>query len=69
MHDLVIRDASIVDGTGAPGYRGSVAIDGTRIAAVGLVPDRGTREIDAGGRVVCPGFIDVHTHSDLMLLA
>ena len=69
MHDVVIRDASIVDGTGAPAFRGSVAIDGARIAAVGLVPDQGAREIDAEGRVVCPGFIDVHTHSDLMLLA
>ena len=69
MHDVVIRNASIVDGTGAPGYRGSVAIDGTRITAVGLVTDQGAREIEADGRVVCPGFIDVHTHSDLMLLA
>ena len=69
MRDLVIRDAAIVDGTGAPPYRGDLAVDGSRIAAVGRVEESGRRELDAGGRVVCPGFIDVHTHSDLMLLA
>ena len=69
MHDVVIRNANIVDGTGAPAFRGSVAIDDARISAVGLVPGQGRRELDIDGRVACPGFIDVHTHSDLMLLA
>ncbi len=69
MHDVVIRNATVVDGTGAPAFRGSIAIDGTQIAAVGIVADQGTREIDIDSRVACPGFIDVHAHSDLMLLA
>lgn len=68
MHDLCIRDALIVDGSGAPGVRGDVAVDGSMIVAAGRVEDRATREIDACGRVVSPGFIDVHTHSDLLLL-
>ena len=69
MHDIVIRNASIVDGTGAPAFRGSIAVDRARITAVGLVPESGAREIDIDGQVACPGFVDVHTHSDLMLLA
>ena len=68
MHDLCIRDALIVDGSGAPGVRGDVAVDGSMIVATGRVEDSATREIDAGGRVMSPGFIDVHTHSDLLLL-
>ncbi len=68
MHDLCIRDALIVDGSGAPGVRGDVAVDGSMIVATGRVEDRATREIDAAGRVISPGFIDVHTHSDLLLL-
>ncbi len=67
-HDLVIRDAFIVDGSGLPGLRGDAAVDGALITATGRVEDAGAREIDAGGRVLAPGFIDVHTHSDLILL-
>lgn len=65
---LLIRNARIVDGTGAPARDGSVAVRDGKIAAVGEVSaasvPAGTREIDAGGRVVAPGFIDVHTHFD-----
>ena len=68
MHDICIRDALIVDGAGTPGVRGDVAMNGSIIVAMGRVEDRAAREIDAGGRVLAPGFIDVHTHSDLMLL-
>ncbi len=64
MVDLVIRNGTIVDGTGAPGYLGDVAIDGGVITAVGEVDDRGTREIDADGLLVTPGFVDIHTHFD-----
>jgi N-acyl-D-amino-acid deacylase len=66
-YDLVIRGGRIVDGTGAPGVAGDVAIRGDRIAAVGSVPGRGRREIDAKGLVVAPGFIDMHSHSDYLL--
>jgi N-acyl-D-amino-acid deacylase len=61
--DLLIRDARIVDGTGAVGRRGDVGVRGDRIAAVGsLFGAAAERLIDAGGRVLAPGFIDVHTH-------
>ncbi|MEW6270116.1 MAG: amidohydrolase family protein [Thermodesulfobacteriota bacterium] len=65
---VLIRNARIVDGTGAPAREGSVAVRDGKIAAVGDVPagtlPAGTREIDARGQVVAPGFIDVHTHFD-----
>ena len=65
MHDIVIRGGTIVDGTGAPAFQGDVAIDGDRIAAVGPVGKiDGAKEIDGKGLVVCPGFIDLHTHCD-----
>jgi N-acyl-D-aspartate/D-glutamate deacylase len=61
---LVIRNGTVIDGTGAPGVRADVAIDGDRITAVGAVPAPGRRELDATGLVVTPGFVDVHTHYD-----
>jgi N-acyl-D-aspartate/D-glutamate deacylase len=64
MHDLVIRGGTIVDGTGDPSFKGDVAIDGGLITAVGKVEDKGREEIDATGRIVTPGFVDVHTHYD-----
>ena len=66
-HDLVIRGGFIVDGTGAPGRTGDLAVSGGRIAEVGAVSGRGAREVDAGGLVVAPGFIDPHTHYDAQL--
>ncbi|HET7538150.1 MAG TPA: D-aminoacylase [Candidatus Didemnitutus sp.] len=62
--DLVIRHARLIDGTGAPAVAGDLAIRGEQIAAVGKFPGKGRTEIDAAGRVVAPGFIDVHTHSE-----
>ena len=62
--DLVIRNARLVDGTGAPATTGDLAIRGDRVAAIGRVTGRGRVEIDAAGRVAAPGFIDVHTHSE-----
>lgn len=64
-HDLIIRGGTVVDGTGAAGFRADVAIDGERISAIGdlsQVPAR--QEIDAAGQVVTPGFVDLHTHLD-----
>lgn len=63
-YDLVIRDARIVDGSGAPWFRGDLAVSGDTIAAVGRVPaGRAARTIDARQMVVAPGFIDIHTHA------
>ncbi|MCC7422866.1 MAG: amidohydrolase family protein, partial [Planctomycetaceae bacterium] len=67
-HDLIVRNGRIVDGTGNPWFRGDVAIQGDRVVMVGRVPGAGKREIDAKGRIVSPGFIDMHSHSDLLLL-
>ena len=64
MHDLVIRGGLLVDGTGAPPREGDVALDGERIAAVGDGVGAGRREIDARGKVVAPGWVDIHTHYD-----
>jgi len=68
-YDLVIVNGSIVDGTGNPWYRADVGIKNGRIAAIGtLGRGAGASIIDAAGKVVAPGFIDLHTHSDIPLL-
>ena len=73
MHDtfdLLIRNASIVDGTGEPRYAGDIGVRGDRIARIGdLAGARGTTEIDLAGRIAAPGFIDAHTHDDRLLLS
>ncbi len=67
MADIVIRNGTLIDGTGAPGQPGDLAIEGDRIVAVGKVDSRGAREIDATGKLVTPGFVDIHTHLDAQL--
>jgi N-acyl-D-amino-acid deacylase len=66
--DLLIVNARIIDGTGGPSLRGSVAVRDGRIAGVGRVVGPAARTIDARGRAVAPGFIDAHSHSDFSLL-
>ena len=63
-YDLVIRNGTVVDGSGLGSYRADVGIVGDRIAFVGRIRERGSREIDAEGHVVTPGFVDGHTHMD-----
>jgi N-acyl-D-amino-acid deacylase len=67
-HDLVIRGGTVYDGTGRPGVRADVAVRADRIAAVGTVSGRGGHELDATGLAVSPGFIDVHSHDDFVVL-
>jgi N-acyl-D-amino-acid deacylase len=65
MHELVVRNAVVVDGTGASRFGGDVAVDADgRVAAVGAVDGRGRREIDAEGCLLTPGWVDIHTHYD-----
>src|SRR3954463_16339563 len=64
MHDLVIRGATVVDGTGGPKRTADVAVDGGRITEVGDVSERGRREVDADGLILAPGWVDIHTHYD-----
>lgn len=70
MADLVFRQAMVIDGSGEPGFVADVSVEGDRIAAVGDVGavGAGAVEIDAAGRVLAPGFVDVHTHDDGALL-
>ncbi len=64
IHDLVIRNGNVVDGTGRAPIRADVAIDRGTISAVGAVEGKGRREIDAEGKIVTPGWVDIHTHYD-----
>ena len=67
MHDLVIRNGKIVDGSGKESFMGDIAIDGDRITKIGLIEEEGKSEIDAEGNLVTPGWVDVHTHYDAQL--
>ena len=62
--DLVVRDGTVIDGSGGEPHEADVAVKDGRIAAVGRVAGTGREEIDAKGLAVTPGFIDIHTHYD-----
>src|SRR4051812_19338342 len=69
MFDVIIQNGTVIDGTGAGGRRADVAVEGGRIVALDdLRAAEAKTRIDATGRVVTPGFIDMHTHSDIALL-
>ncbi len=68
MHDIIIKNAEVIDGTGAPAYRGDVAIEGHWISEVGnLSHSSGEHIIDGEGSAITPGFIDMHSHADFSL--
>jgi N-acyl-D-amino-acid deacylase len=70
MLDLLIRNGRVVDGTGNPWFRADVAVQDGRILAIGHLADaEAVRVLDAAGRIVCPGFVDPHSHSDVLLLS
>lgn len=66
-HDIVIRNGTLIDGTGAAAQEGDLAIDDGMITAVGDVPGKGNEELDAKGHLVTPGFVDLHTHLDAQI--
>jgi N-acyl-D-amino-acid deacylase len=69
MFDAVIHSGSIIDGSGSPAVPGALAVKGDKISALGdIPPDKGRISIDATGQVICPGFIDTHSHSDVAAL-
>ena len=68
MYDVVFRNARILDGTGAPWYRGDVAVKDGRVVKVGVAETTGREETDCSGIYLCPGFIDMHSHSDEALV-
>ena len=67
--DLVIRNATVIDGTRAPRFEADIAIEGGRIAEIGSISGKAKKEIDAKGRIAAPGFIDAHTHDDRLMLS
>jgi N-acyl-D-aspartate/D-glutamate deacylase len=66
-YDLVVRNGTVIDGSGAPAYRADVGVIGDTIAAIGRIRERGADEVDAEGHIVAPGFIDGHTHMDAQI--
>jgi len=64
MYDLIIRNGTIVDGSGMPRFRADVAIEGDKIAAIGKIRESARETIDADGHIVAPGLVDAHTHMD-----
>ncbi|MFC6929144.1 amidohydrolase family protein [Actinomadura yumaensis] len=64
MNDLVIKNARVVDGTGAAPYHADVAVTGDRISGIGRDVGAGRRTLDADGALLTPGFVDIHTHYD-----
>jgi N-acyl-D-amino-acid deacylase len=66
-YDVVIKNGTVVDGTGRPRYRADVAVQGDRIAEIGKITGSAKRVLDAEGHVVTPGFVDIHTHLDAQI--
>lgn len=69
MFDLIVRNGLVIDGSGQRAFRADIGIRDSQVKAVGVVENTGSPAIDASGLTVCPGFIDMHSHSDLSILA
>ncbi|MBV8031418.1 MAG: amidohydrolase family protein, partial [Betaproteobacteria bacterium] len=68
-YDLVIRNATIVDGTGAPRFEADLGVSNAKLSRIGSITEKGKSEIDAKGKIAAPGFIDAHTHDDRLMLS
>ena len=66
-YDLLVKNGTVVDGSGSPGYRADVGIIGGKIAAIGRINEGAKQTIDAEGHIVSPGFVDGHTHMDAQI--
>ena len=66
-YDLLIKNGTVIDGTGAPRQHADIAVKGGKIAEIGKITDGAVKTIDADGCVVAPGFIDPHTHYDAQI--
>jgi N-acyl-D-amino-acid deacylase len=67
--DLVIRNATVIDGTRAPRFQADIAVSAGKISRIGSVTEKGKTELNATGKIVSPGFIDAHTHDDRLMLS
>jgi len=66
-YDLLIRNGTVIDGKGTPRFHADIAVRNGKIAAIGKIDEAATNTIDAGGKIVCPGFVDPHTHYDAQI--
>ena len=67
MHDLLIKNGTVIDGSGGARYRADVAISDGKITAIGRINERAKQTVDAEGHIVSPGFVDGHTHMDAQI--
>src|SRR2546430_16163763 len=67
--ELLIRNATVIDGTRAARFEADIGVSSGRISSIGKLKEKGEIEIDASGRIAAPGFIDAHTHDDRLMLS
>src|SRR5216110_2007136 len=67
--ELLIRNATVIDGTRAPRFEADIGVSSGKISRIGKLKEKGEIEIDASGKIAAPGFIDAHTHDDRLMLS